>query len=77
MILAIQFRLRQILKSAGIEKDEPDYNLFTNNDILIGHNRKVREKYRRVLNERGVTIHLHHEVQSVSLRIELHGGDEL
>ncbi|MFL2687079.1 MAG: selenide, water dikinase SelD [Alphaproteobacteria bacterium] len=68
MILAIQFRLRQILKSAGIEKDEPDYNLFTNNDILIGHNRKVREKYRRVLNERGVTIHLHHEVQSVSPR---------
>ena len=65
IILAIQFRLRQILKRAGIEKVEPSYNLFTNNDILIGHNRKVRDKYRSVLQERGVKLYLHHEVQSV------------
>ena len=65
IILAIQFRLRQILKKAGNKRVEPSYNLFTNNDILIGHNRKVRDRYRRVLNERGVKLYLHHEVKTV------------
>ncbi|MBL22707.1 MAG: selenide, water dikinase SelD [Rhodospirillaceae bacterium] len=63
--LAIQFRLKQLLAETGADTSEPEFHLFTDNDILLTHNRKVREKYRRVLAERNVTIHLHHEVNQV------------
>ncbi len=64
--LAIQHRLQAMLRAQGREKSGLEFHLFTDTeDILISHNRFVRAKFRRVLAERGVHVHLEHRVDSV------------
>ena len=57
MLLAIQFRLRQLLQETG-KTDLVEYHLFSGSaTILPTHNRRVQAIFRRVLAERGVHVH--------------------
>ncbi len=59
--LAIQFRLRDLLAAGRL-----DLHLFTDtDDILATHNPRVRGKFRRVLAERGVEVHVGRKVEQV------------
>ena len=57
LTLAMQFRLRQVLREAG-STATLEYHLFSGSStILPTHNRRVQTKFRRVLAERGVQVH--------------------
>lgn len=57
MLLAMQFRLRQLLQEAG-RGDPIEFHLFcATATILPTHNRRVQSKFQRVLTTRGVQIH--------------------
>jgi selenide,water dikinase len=64
--LAIQYRLRQLLEQAAEGAGDPEFHLFTGTGILVTHNQKVRRKFKRVLTERGVHLHLGHQVSEVA-----------
>jgi selenide,water dikinase len=67
LTLAMQFRLRNELKALGRDPDELAFHLFTAGaDILPTHNPGVRQRFERVLAERGVTLHRSSEVREVS-----------
>jgi len=67
ILLAIQHRLRALLAVAGREADDPQFHLYTDSDeILPTHNRRVRARYRRILQARGVHLHLEHQVCEVA-----------
>ncbi len=58
LTLAIQFRLRQLLAEAGHAEQDPEIHLFSGTrDILATHNKRVRDKFKRVLAERNVRVH--------------------
>ncbi len=65
--LAIQFRLQTILRAQAREDSGLEFHLFSDTeDILMTHNRFVRAKFRRVLAERGIHLHLGHRVSNVN-----------
>ncbi|MEO6032203.1 MAG: FAD-dependent oxidoreductase, partial [Burkholderiaceae bacterium] len=67
LTLAMQYRLRNELLALGRDPDELAFHLLTaGGDILPTHNRGVRQRFERVLAERGVTLHRHAEVRAVS-----------
>ena len=67
LTLAMQYRLRNELKALGRDPDELAFHLFTASaDILPTHNPGVRQRFERVLAERGVTLHRSAEVRQVS-----------
>ncbi|MCG6861048.1 MAG: FAD-dependent oxidoreductase, partial [Chromatiaceae bacterium] len=66
ILLAIQYRLRQLLSADGRDGVFPEFHLLTDTDeILPTHNPRVRRKFRRVLRERGVEVHTGHRVVAV------------
>lgn len=66
MLLAIQYRLKQLLATDGREAQGLECYLLTDSDeILPTHNPRVRAKYRRVLRERGVHVLTGHKVVGV------------
>ncbi len=67
LTLAMQYRLRNELKTLGRDPDELQFHLFTaSKDILPTHNAGVRRRFERVLAERDVTLHRSTEVGQVS-----------
>ncbi len=66
ILLAIQFRLRQLLIAEGRSTDHLEFHLFTDTaEILISHNQWVSAKFQRVLEERGIQVHRDHRVVKV------------
>lgn len=67
LLLAMQFRLRQVLRTQGRNPDELVFHLFTNNaHILPTHNPGVRRKFDAVLAARGVQVHRNAAVTQVT-----------
>ncbi|MEZ5392707.1 MAG: selenide, water dikinase SelD [Bryobacterales bacterium] len=65
MTLAMQYRLRNLLREAGNTAD-PEFHLFSSSaDVLPTHNAGVRKRFRRILAERGVQVHLASRVTEV------------
>ncbi|MCB1022314.1 MAG: selenide, water dikinase SelD [Acidobacteria bacterium] len=65
MTLAMQYRLRNLLREAGLTAD-PEFHLFSSSaDVLPTHNAGVRKRFRRILAERGVHVHLDSRVSEV------------
>jgi selenide,water dikinase len=66
ILLAIQYRLRQLLAVDGQDGRTPECHLITDTaEILPTHNPRVRRKFRRVLRERRVKVHAGHPVVAV------------
>jgi selenide,water dikinase len=69
MLLAAQHRLSGLLAGQGRGGDALEFHLFSDTDeILPTHNRRVRAKFRRVLAERRVALHLGVPVTAVEER---------
>ena len=67
ILLAIQYRLSQLLGERGSTGKSVEFHLFVDtDDILPSHNARVRRKFRRVLAERGVKIHAGQPVVEVA-----------
>ena len=67
LTLAMQYRLRNELRALNRDPDELAFHLFTASaDILPTHNPGVRQRFERVLAERGVALHRSAEVRQVS-----------
>ena len=65
MALAMQFRLRNLLREAG-RAGEPELHLFSSApSVLPTHNAGVRRRFARILAERGVHVHLSSRVIEV------------
>ena len=65
MTLAMQFRLRNLLREAGYS-GEPELHLFSSApSVLPTHNAGVQRRFERILAERGVRVHLSSRVQEV------------
>ncbi len=66
LTLAMQFRLRNELKSLGRSPDDLVFHLFTNiATILPTHNAGVRRRFEAVLADRGVRVHVNAAVNQV------------
>ena len=72
LLLAMQYRLEQELSLIGRKPDDLHFHLVTQSaDILPTHNAGVRQRFRAVLAERGVQVHVNTavcEVQTGRLR---------
>ena len=65
--LAMQYALHRLLAEQGRTDREPEFHLFSAVDgILPTHNRLVRAKFARVLQERGVVLHAGRRVTRVA-----------
>ena len=66
LALAVQYRLKALLAGKWPDNTSPEFHLFTDaGEVLTTHNRNVRAKFRRVLNERNIHVHTGHEVTEV------------
>lgn len=66
MALAMQYRLQRLLKNEGMDPQGVEFHLLTESDeILPTHNQRVRAKYTRVLQDRGVNLYTGHKVVAV------------
>ena len=66
MTLAMQYRLQQSLVARGLDTQGLRFHLFTESEeILSTHNPRVRSKYRRVLEERGIEVYTGRRVVAV------------
>ena len=66
LTLAIQHALRESSSSVGPPGEVPDFHLFSGTEtVLPTHGRFARAKFRRVLEERGVQVHLGRRVVEV------------
>ncbi len=66
LTLAMQFRLRNELKTLRRNPDDLAFHLFTNiATILPTHNAGVRQRFEAVLAERGVVVHVNAAVNQV------------
>ncbi len=64
--LATQCRLQRELKRHGKHDDIIQHDLLTDtSEILLTHNKRVRQKFKRILTERGIRVHTDHRVQAV------------
>lgn len=79
ILLAIQFRLKQLRADAGRSDDDIHYHLFSESaDILPTHNATVRTCFLDVLKQRNVSIHAGEAVVQVSPgRLRTAGGAEV
>jgi len=67
ILLAIQYRLRQLRSQAGRSADDIHYYLFSDSaEILPTHNARVRAAFLDTLRARGVAIHAGEPVVDVS-----------
>ncbi len=76
LTLAMQHALREQSAARDAGFPDPEFHLFSAVDcILPTHNRGGRTKFARVLNERGVHVHLNSRVNGVAAgRVEIAGG---
>ncbi|MBI3453691.1 MAG: selenide, water dikinase SelD [Rhodospirillales bacterium] len=65
LTLAIQFRLRHLMRAAGRDPDRVSFHLVTANGLLPTHNPKVQAAFARTLAARGIAVHLGHPVVAV------------
>ncbi len=66
ILLAIQYRLQQLLSSEGRSADYLEFHLVTDTtEILPTHNPRVRTNFQRVLQQRAVNVHTGHRVVKV------------
>lgn len=74
LCLAMQYRLNSELKRQGNNNLKLCFHLFdSNTEVLSGHNRKVRKKFKQVLQQRKIVTHLGQrvvEVEKNQLRTE-------
>jgi len=79
ILLAIQFRLKQLRADTGRSDDDIHYHLFSESaDILPTHNAKVRACFLDVLQKRNVSVHAGEAVVQVSPgRLRTSGGTEV
>ncbi len=79
ILLAIQYRLRQLRSEAGHRADDIEYHLFSASpEILPSHNAQVRETFMHVLAARGVILHAGAPVAEVMPgRLRAAGGAEI
>jgi len=79
ILLAIQYRLKQLRADAGRTDDDIHYHLFSDSpEILPTHNEKVRACFLEVLKRRGVSLHTGEPVVQVSPgRLRTRGGMEV
>ncbi len=69
LLLAAQYRLSGLLRGQARNGDRLEFHLFGDTEeILPTHNRRVQAKFRRVLAERGVAVHLGQGVIAVDGR---------
>jgi selenide,water dikinase len=62
--LAVQFALRNMLVACGRPELEPEFHVFTGKSgILPTHNRKTRQTFLRVFEERQIHVHSSHLVK--------------
>jgi len=78
LLLSAEYRLRRLLAADGQGGDRLEFHLFGDtDDVLPSHNARVRAKFRRILQERGVAVHLGKAVTAIEpgrLRLA-DGGD--
>ncbi|MDO9385188.1 MAG: selenide, water dikinase SelD [Thiobacillus sp.] len=79
LALAMQYRLRRELQATGRDPDALHMHLLTaGSAILPTHNGAVRRAFERVLQQRGVTLHLDAEVVRVAANtLETRRGETL
>jgi len=66
VLLAIQFRLQQLLEKEGNKADKISYHLFSSStEIMPSHNAWVRAHFKKVLQEREVFVHASDEIVKV------------
>jgi selenide,water dikinase len=66
MLLAAQYRLKGLLEGRGLGGDQLEFHLFGDTaEILPTHNPRVQAKFRRVLAERRVAVHVGSAVTAV------------
>lgn len=67
MALATQYRLRHLLKQQNLSEDRLNINLYCDNEqILPTHNRQVRKRFKRILEQRNITTHTGHRITEVT-----------
>ena len=67
LTLAAQFRLKHRFQEAGNSSTEPQFHLYGADPVVLAtHNRRVREKFARILAERGVQFHTSSRVTEVT-----------
>lgn len=80
LVLAMQYRLEKELQALGRAADELRFSLLTRAAVILPtHNARVRARFQRVLDERGVAVYPCAEVTSVapnSLTINGHYGQK-
>ncbi|MCH7824382.1 MAG: FAD-dependent oxidoreductase, partial [Acidobacteria bacterium] len=83
LLLSVQYRLRRLLEEQGRGSSHLHFHLATmTNEVLPTHNARVRAKFRRVLEERGVDVMTDSKVTAVEgppyrLTFENGGGLDL
>lgn len=66
LVLAMQYRLRKELKALHRDADDLRFSLLTrDSDILLTHNARVRAHFKRILEDRGISVYPCAEVTSV------------
>jgi len=66
LLLAMQFRLCNVLRGLGRDPAELVFHLFSSSaDVLPTHNARVREHFTKVLADRAVQVHRNAEVMQV------------
>jgi selenide, water dikinase len=65
LILAVQHRLRTLLLQAGQSTERLHFAIVSAERLLPTHNARVRKKFQRILAERGIAVHIDHEVVRV------------
>ena len=67
LLLAMQYRLRNVLQSLGRNPDELVFHLFTDSSVILPtHNAGVRQRFDAVLAARGVVVHRNAAVTQVN-----------
>jgi selenide, water dikinase len=76
LLLAMQYRLQRELTALGRDPDALRFHLLTQDaDIMPTHNAGVRRRFRNVLADRGVHVHLTAQVEAVEAgRLHASGG---
>ncbi len=67
MALATQYRLHHLLKQQNRSVDSLSIDLYCGtDDILPGHNKQVRKRFNRILNQRNIRVHTGHRIAEVT-----------
>ncbi|MBT6221207.1 MAG: selenide, water dikinase SelD [Rhodospirillaceae bacterium] len=79
ILLAIQFRLKNMLKDRGRDSEELEFHLVSKTETIMPQfPASVGQRFERVLKERGVIVHRGREAEQTSAgTLELVGGETL